>query len=371
MVLLSDGEALRKDAAEYAKDQGVSLDEAVKRLELQNAIGQFEVELSSKEPNTFGGLYIQHRPYFKVIVNTTGTSDTIKGHAQTTPIADLIEVRKVSRSLKQLEARQQLVTGTLASLGIPSETSIDVYKNLVDLQVLDSTQLKSVLKAIGKLNVLENVATVDVNSFMSMTVDAYAGNNMSCTSGYSVRDSHGLRGITTAGHCNNSLSYNATSYNATSLRFIREWFGSQDLQWHTSSSLTFRPWARDNEPTSGGTPYYREIYDNANRSTQPIGAFVCKYGLNTKHTCGYLNSKTVKPGAPYDVATYMRTGRGDGVVRSAPGDSGGPVYVGHQAWGLTHGGYFKDSAHPNYGDHVYMATNYITDTGLIVLFAPR
>lgn len=141
---------------------------------------------------------------------------------------------------------------------------------------------------------------------------------MSCTSGFSVRDGNGTYGISTAGHCRDDYDYGSVP-----LRLIGQWYGSSDLQWHwhtsTSGSHLYKPWARDNEPTSGGTNYYREITDNANRGSQPIGALVCKYGLTTGYTYGYLRSKTVLAGDPYDVATYMRTGRDDNIVRSKPG----------------------------------------------------
>ncbi len=56
VVVLANGDALLKDATEYAKDVGVSVGEAVRRLKLQTAIGQLDAKLTSGEPDTFGGL---------------------------------------------------------------------------------------------------------------------------------------------------------------------------------------------------------------------------------------------------------------------------------------------------------------------------
>lgn len=364
IVVLVDGEALRKDAAEYAKDQQVTLDEAVRRLELQNDIGKFDEKLTTSEPDTFGGLWIQHKPEYKIIVNITSGTEKVASYAQGTAFAREIEVRKVAKSLKQLEAEQRSVISTLKTLKLASESSVNVYTNQVELDVLNSSQVTAALENAGKLSVLEDVLITRVESFSSSEVNIYAGNDMYCTSGFSVRDGNGLYGIATADHCPSNLSYGSVP-----LRTIGRWNGSSDLQWqrHTSGTHLYKPWARDNEPTSGGTNYYREIYDNANRPDQPIGALVCKYGIATRYTCGYINSKTVTATSPYNQPTYMRYGNGTRDM-SAGGDSGGPTYVGHQAWGMHHGGY---NSGPHVGNALYMAANYITNKGLIINHAPR
>ena len=46
---LSVGEALRRDAQQYAEDMGVSLDQAVRRLQYQEGIGELNAALSANE----------------------------------------------------------------------------------------------------------------------------------------------------------------------------------------------------------------------------------------------------------------------------------------------------------------------------------
>ena len=53
-------DALTDDARTYAADYGVGLGEAIKRLQLQETIGEFDSELESKEAGTFSGLWIEH-----------------------------------------------------------------------------------------------------------------------------------------------------------------------------------------------------------------------------------------------------------------------------------------------------------------------
>lgn len=369
--VLVDGEALRKDAAYYAKDQNVSLDEAVRRLELQDDIGKLSAKLESNEPNTFGGLWIQHKPEFKVVVNMTGSAEKVAEYARGTPFAKLVQVRKVAKALKQLEAEQRQADSAVRALGLPSESGINIFKNAAELYVLDEEELNAASNARTTINIPTGVNVTEVPTFSSDEINAYAGNALStCTAGYTVVDGNGLRGITTAAHCRpgpTSDDNRPQYYGSTALRLATEWWsGAQDFQWHTSPSLTFQPWARDDEPNSGGTRYYREIYDVANRPDQPFNALVCKYGKGSGHTCGYIVDKSYNPrgfSPRNNSRTFIRVD-GRGLDLSTGGDSGGPWYVGHQAMGLHKGG-LSD------GDSVYMAINYVTDTSLRLLFAPR
>ena len=374
IVVLADGEALLKDATEYAKDQDLPIDEAVRRLELQDDVGRLDGQLTRGEPDAYGGLWLQHEPEFKVIVNTTGDSEKIADYTRGTLLAQgvEIEVRKVAKSLKRLEADQQLVIDTLENLKLPSESSVNVFTNQVELHVKDAVRLNSLLRAAGLLGVLEGVQVTTVDSFMSMQIGMYAGRKMYCTTGYSVRDSHGLHGISTASHCPDNNIYYEDPSGSPDMRLVGQWFGNSDVQWnrHISGTHSYLPWAADNEPTSQGTRYYREIYSNVNRPEQALNLYVCKYGVVTRFTCGYIKSKTQTAGGDYSGhATYIRVGK-QGAVLSKAGDSGGPWYEGHAALGIHHGG-FPDPSHPYYGQSVYTAINYVTDRGLIILHAPR
>lgn len=183
-------------------------------------------------------------------------------------------------------------------------------------------------RIIGDASILDGVKVIEVPSFSSDAVNAYAGHSLrTCTAGYSIRNSSGVKGLTTSGHCSDNQTFGSLEVPMT---FRAEyWYDSFDFQWHTSSDLTIRPWAR-NGPNASAP--YREIYATANRLDQPINAFVCKYGKTTIHTCGYIKDKSHNSGGVNNASTFIRLSR-DGVVLARPGDSGGPVYVGHQAYG--------------------------------------
>ena len=58
-------EALRQDAASYAERYRVSVDEAVRRLRVQMAVGELEAALSRDQQASFAGLWIEHEPRFE------------------------------------------------------------------------------------------------------------------------------------------------------------------------------------------------------------------------------------------------------------------------------------------------------------------
>lgn len=98
------------DAQAYADDLGVSLDEAARRLNLQEAIGELGAALEANEVDTFAGLWIQHEPAYKVMVAFVGGDgeEVIRPYLQTYPqLADVLEIRTAEYTLAELEAAQR------------------------------------------------------------------------------------------------------------------------------------------------------------------------------------------------------------------------------------------------------------------------
>ncbi len=70
-----DDDGLRRDAQEYAKDLGISLDEAIERLRMQQKVPGVEEALRAAAPNRVAGVWIGHVPSFRVIVWYTGEDE--------------------------------------------------------------------------------------------------------------------------------------------------------------------------------------------------------------------------------------------------------------------------------------------------------
>ncbi len=127
------------DAAAYAEDLGVSLEEANERLGLQDSIGELQADLLANEADSFAGLWLEHEPVYKVVVAFVGDvgEEVIRPYLQTYPaLADVIEIRSAQYTLAELEAAQQEAFNIVAQLEPMSVAGgVDVMQNQVFLTV--------------------------------------------------------------------------------------------------------------------------------------------------------------------------------------------------------------------------------------------
>lgn len=342
--------ALIQDAEEYALAMGVDIEEAVRRLQLQDIVGDLDIELTTKESDTFAGLWIDHTEDFHIIVQftTNRSKEALTQYISNTPLANMVEVRTVSVSLAELIAIQTETLNKVSNLDVPVESGVNVFANRVELYVIDKGQLDNFLQETN-IQLHDNVEIIIVDELSTLEADIYGGLALNtCTSGFGVKNGSGTKGITTAGHCSNSKSYNGVNLPFQS----GTWWGSYDVQWHTTPGFTVRNLIYD------GT-YNRYIYSTKHRNNQALNTFVCKYGKATGKTCGFIIDKNyTSSNTPSSSATWIRVHR-DGVNLSSGGDSGGPWFVGNTAYGTQSGGIGNDA--------FYMAINYIDILGLTVL----
>ncbi len=345
----SEDNAKTHDAKVYASDLEIDLDTAIHQLMLQDLAGNLAAELAVKEVDTFAGLWIQHTPQFRIFVQFTQFGkETIRSYIENGPLADIVDVRIAMVSLAELEAAQAAVLLNIRDLNIPIESGINVFQNRVELYVIKRSQFDTALQE-ARIQLPKHVTVITVNELSADTTDIFAGLALSrCTSGFSVTNSSGTKGITTAAHCSNSLKYNGTN-----LPFMGAAHGgSYDVQWHTAPGFTVRNLAFD------GTSN-RYVYSTIHRNNQALNSWVCKYGKITGYGCGFIIDKNYRPTTPGSwSATFIRVHR-DGVDLCQGGDSGGPWFLGNTAYGIMKSqiGY----------DAVYMAINYVDYLDLTVL----
>jgi hypothetical protein len=153
----------------YANHYSVSVDEALKRLEIQNSFGEtgLQTELSTQEPGTFGGLWLQHEPEFKIVVAFTRDGEaTFRKHysAKLEPFMPYFEVRTVKVSLAVLEQTQLQIGHVFDKLDIPTNSAVHVIENRVDFTVAESvrTKVEGAIQS-GKLDLPEYAVISYVN----------------------------------------------------------------------------------------------------------------------------------------------------------------------------------------------------------------
>ncbi len=136
--ILNTEAALHADAEVYAADQGIDLNEAIQRLKLQTVIGDLDASLQTNEPDTFAGLWIQHRPEYRVVVAfTVYGEETIRKYVEGGLLSDFIEIRTASATLVQLRDAQSSAIHTLRKLGIEFDSEINVFNNQVEICATD------------------------------------------------------------------------------------------------------------------------------------------------------------------------------------------------------------------------------------------
>ena len=349
---------LTRDAQAYASRYGTTVDEALRRLNLQDAVGDLEHQLVSNESASFAGLWIEHDPGFKVMVKFTENGDSIiSPYVNGGDLETLVEVGTAGNTLASLEQAQAVTKTVGTSLGIETESDINIFENEVMLHVLDKASFDSKMDEQG-ITLPSMVSVIQVPEFSRTEADIYGGLHLSpCTAGFSVKNNIGDKGITTAAHCGEDVQYNGDDLEHQ--EGLNQ--GSLDVGWFTTPGYT--PVNKIKDGNNG-----RSITGEKHRNNQSIGINLCKYGKTTGYTCGELISKWFDPPGNYN-GTWMRVHNPDEDDLSGGGDSGGPWFVGTKAYG-THKGsvdHIGDNGDTGIDDAIYMAINYISNLGIEVL----
>ena len=158
---LDPDDPLVEDSRFYAEEMGISLEEAVERMNMQQALSEsrFVEAVMANEADTFAGFWIQHEPtYAFVVALTEGGEETIRPYVEGEPFADLVEVRTHRYTHAELEAAQQETMEIVQALGgLSAGAGIDVQENQVYLEVANRELFLEEVEAAG-LTLPEQVA---------------------------------------------------------------------------------------------------------------------------------------------------------------------------------------------------------------------
>jgi hypothetical protein len=338
----------------YAEHNNVSREEAYRRLSLQDTIGQLDAKLTEQEVETFGGLWIEHTPKFKVVIQFTseGDSTLTKYLSAFKELEGIIEIRTNNISYANLKQARKEVVASIEKLGLKTLSDIDIKTGRITIGLTDSDrELLNHYVLERNIVLSDNVDIVNISYLGNGEADIYGGLGLKysiydnfCTIGFSVINSSGTRGVVTAGHAPDSLSYNNQS-----LTWMDEVDAAEfDCQWHTTPNYIPRRWIKISD---GGTT--RNIVAVNGRSTQAIGAFVTKYGVATGSTSGHIASKDRQ--LAFDHAyTFILVQNTYGNDLSQNHDSGAPWYHLGSAYGIHSDSDWQDS-----NDAIYMAADYV------------
>lgn len=358
----------------YAERFGVTLDEAIHRLKLQDSFPGLSTALEQNESETFGGLWIQHEPEYKVVIAFTRDGEkTIINYNKyiSAEVAPYIEIRTVNKSLIELLNDQKNLVSSLNEQDIKTDSRVDIVNNCVSIDIAKVDENKfTIAQQNGELALTDGLKVEFVNGlhvlatyvYGGLTLDYYSWGSPCCTSGFSVKNLAGtVKGIATTGHGPHSTLY----YSGNQLPFeAYRNGGGFDVQWHSSPVLSV---TNKIQWWSDGSTF--NVNSKKERSEQHVGDIVSKYGITTHYTAGQITSTTLLLPAPYNSPTWIEVYNVFGYTKLVDsGDSGGPWFTGNgsgvTALGITHS-YSDDWQYA-----AYMAQNYIGILGMFVMTSP-
>ena len=234
--------------------------------------------------------------------------------------------RLVGRSLARLE-RVQAALDAAGTAPAGASWGVDLATNavLVSVPAGKGTAFVARARSFGSAVRVERSPPVRTQTFYGGQAILHGGSR--CSAGFNARSGSGRTYVLTAGHCTN--------------------LGGT---WRTSSGQTIGPVAASSFPGNdygairisnpaaldprGGVLHRGAFRDITGASRVPVGSSACKTGSTTGTTCGTVQA--------YNVTVNYAQGTAFGLTRTnictQPGDSGGAMYAGSRAQGVTSGG---------------------------------
>lgn len=364
--VLGREEALAFDAKTIAEEEGLSLEVVLDRFDLQIAVDDVIAAMPEDAMKTS---YASHMMVHEA--TKPGAAIFFKGDVppeveQLVDKAGLIGVELrggFKYTLDELVQRQTQAHYAVVALGFTNVYStIDIQTQAVTVEVAlssDKPELsgKALRDAIiGELDKAPPAerARFDANELQIVQypvgtrlvelAHGYGGAGLSddgvreCTSAFVVRrSSDSIEGILTAAHCEgiNQIEQNNAN-GGVDLTFSAPWKGEHignwgDVEWHSTTHDDFPEFWSDVDQR-------RTVSSRIANNQIGVNDVVCKYGRFGGRDCGSVDA--INTLATFEWLGSTVTAENMVDARSIVGnlgDSGGPIYYGSQAWGVTHG----------------------------------
>jgi streptogrisin D len=223
----------------------------------------------------------------------------------------------------QLSAATADLEATAKVAGTAWSTDTATGQVVVDVDpTVTGAQLQSVVSVASKHGkaVRINKVSTKIELFISGGDAIYSGGSR-CSLGFNVRNSAGTSFFVTAGHCTNIGSTWTNGSTTLGTRYASSFPGNDyGVVQYTNTSISKPGAVGSQDITSSGTP--------------SVGQTVTRRGSTTGIRSGRVTALNATVNYPQgSVSGLIRT-----TVCAQPGDSGGSLYSGTTAYGLTSGG---------------------------------
>jgi hypothetical protein len=361
-------DALAQDAAEYARQNAVPLDEALFRLRAQQETVATTDRLALLYKDRLAGISIEHHPEYRIVVLLTGdqpVADEAVVAAGRTIAITFHTGAPATRDgiLAAIGKHQAEIRAALPhppGMGVDPRTGeLVVMLNDADVRAIDPVAMKEKLSRLAGVPVRLRVLGRDTNAAMDVGggsrvvgVNPADGRRYACTTGYVVTD--GARtGVVTSAHCPDTLSYVDPARHETPLEFIGQWgWGFQDVQVHVSHEALRPLFYADTAKTEA-----RPVTTWRNRSSTRAGDVVCHRGETTGYSCSQVELVDFAPAGDLCGGACLPTWVAANGPTCRGGDSGAPVFSGTVAFGIVKGASYR--ADGSCAFYYYMSTDYL------------
>jgi streptogrisin D len=223
---------------------------------------------------------------------------------------------QLSAATAELEATAKVAGTAWSTDTATGQVVVDVDPTVSGAQL---QQVVSVASKHGKAVRINKVST-KIELFISGGDAIYSGGSR-CSLGFNVRNSSGANFFVTAGHCTNIGSTWTNGSTTLGTRYASSFPGNDyGVVRYTNNSITKSGTVGSQDITRAGTP--------------SVGQTVYRRGSTTGTHSGRVTALNATVNyAQGSVSGLIRT-----TVCAQPGDSGGSLYSGTTAYGLTSGG---------------------------------
>ena len=359
--------AMRQDAAEYARQYGVDIDEAVRRLNAAKDSVPATDRLRDLHADRFVGMYIEHVPRFGVVMLLTGKAtvadDVIDAGGISVPVTYRTGASATRHQLLvALEQHRDEMRTALASrpgVGLDPRTGTlvvavgpgEIARDGRDFLEARFTAIAGVPVRVRALEPGVDLAMAGGARVIGSRPDD--ARRFICTTGFVVSD--GARsGIVTAAHCPDALNY-AERGEVASLDFAGQWgWGYQDVQVNVGTAPLQPAFFADTAKT-----LLRPVTGSRARASTRSGDFVCHRGERTGYSCAEVELTDFAPAGELCGGACLPSWVTVAGPGCRAGDSGSPVFSGTTAFGILKGGSYR--ADGSCAFYFYMSIDYLPD----------
>lgn len=362
-------DALARDGAEYARQFGIPVDEATRRLTAQQASVAATDRIAERYRDRLAGIVVEHRPAYRIVVHLTGQAPVpamqMRAGGMTVPIVFDTGARGTREQVVWAMTWHQ--AAIRAALPRPPGLGLDPRTGEL-VVIVGSAQagagapaIQARIQAIAGVPVQVRILNqVEKNLAIAggarvEGVSPSDGKRYVCTTGFTVGD--GVRSaVTTAAHCLDDLSYRdpqIASNNSMPLAFVGQWgWGYRDVQINASTTPLAPAFYADTAKTR-----LRTVTGQRSRAATRAGDFVCHRGERTGYSCALVELTDFAPAGDICGGACLPTWVTVAGPTCNAGDSGSPVFSGTTAFGILKGGsYRRDGTCAFY---FYMSLDYL------------